>query len=660
MMPTIFSDIRQWISSSNSSESQRFFWVYSKKSNKIEWKKRSSYNWFKESCSLRVIFVQMNHLLKGHLNIRTETDKVLLEKLKTRISTCHENFYKKQRLPIVGSIFRFLFGIGLKKAYTDLEVTLSGHINQFNKSKSDTTLPAKKCNAPAKKPPIPSKTPFIFPKKPPIPPKLKKDIVFKNYESKIEHSHILDGKEIGKQVIERYNSVEADILFCKNVLVSIEKLKLQTLDEDKKRELESKENFYQEELIKAEKLKRAGTTWLGSNYFRHLIRQSQSYLEAVTKYFSAPINMRYQKLLIENNEAVGFFRLGIISDMRNGWYSLRDLEKIKLKPDHIDKLIKDLADGKRESGKKGESARYALDQLKGLLVMKGHEKTVSFEKLDKLIYQRRLILEKKALHLVYAHIEKKLKHLKSHPNEISFHLAHLGLLNPRKKTLDSTGWMHDERVEMEDMHEIFKYLNNKKLIFDGTGPFTHLDKLYLPFHINSSEGNRSLTLKTYFFNVSCQGCIENDPIQINMNQQSANALLANFKNEKILDDSLIRYLKGIESIPDDKRGYPIAEKVIVALLKSKKIAVSAGCLSAKDRTGYVGASSVLSFLPVSDRDRMNFRKRIFDEDGPAVKIVQENTPGVKALKMHFISNLEGFSKADKAALLLRAARATAF
>jgi hypothetical protein len=201
--------------------------------------------------------------------------------------------------------------------------------------------------------------------------------------------------------------------------------------------------------------------------------------------------------------------------------------------------------------------------------------------------------------------------------------------------------MHDERVEMEDMQEIFKEFKGKKLLFNGEGPSIDGDTISLPQDCLPQgvevPPDKEIKLRTIFVNLSVQGNTKNNAAQLKINQEA-------------MEDLIKQYPEDVETykkIGDPKQdgGYGTAEDFISFLLRTKKMAVSIGCLSAKDRTGFIAERLMLNQL--SRKAQYVFERNIFNRDWPPVKVLLENTPGYAALKVVPSAEWRGFSRYDK-------------
>lgn len=493
----------------------------------------------------------------------------------------------------------------------------------------------------------------------------------------IRQDYITNKTRYATEVVTNTPTIENDIAFLQSTIEHL-KEKLETTPENE--DLANKIVFFEKELANVQDYQRNGVNWLSSNYFRDILSETQNYEEGCQSYVPAPIDMHYEKLYHagKNKKITGFYRLGVISDMRNGWVSITDLNTIQKqlkrgKTFLLDKRIKSINSRIKDEKLEGNellSAQYALKQLNQL--KKKSEKISPQKIIQQQIDARRQATDRQMIQLISGQVEQNFdkiqKMLNSKVKNKHFDLLHVGLLNQKRSKMEKGGWMHDERVEMEDMYETFKAFNGYTLVFDGKGPLIDRDnkKIHLPLK-GVPEGS-TLKLNTYFFNVSAQGNTANVGRQLSINQ----AELKRFLKGKPIPEKL-KYLntetirkKGVAALLKKaasyflkgEDGYPIAEDVTNHLLnycKKHAAAVSIGCLSAKDRSGFTAARLLLRQLPkavreIPDKQKSPWRGKILDPDWPAVQIARRN--GSRALKVSAFpkSNLRGYGFIGKLAL----------
>lgn len=339
-----------------------------------------------------------------------------------------------------------------------------------------------------------------------------------------------------------------------------------------------------------------GKDWLDCNYWRFLIRDCNDYNKAVEAYIAAPINMRCQSFYHDaaanpdvDRPDVRFMRLGVISDRRNGFFSIKFLKEIhdlpldKREPIIRDKVKHVLKNCKKFSTEiegighdvqeKDESLwvdptiQAAMEgNLKALEpAIERFEKTIEFlsrqtgyeaklrkcrlqsalQALIKLntfltdkshitaqIESRQRILQDKMLQLVAAQIANNASEVR--PGQ-PIRIANLSLLRAEDKPkMDETGWMADEGVDVEDMSTIFQIFNNKNVIFEDSGSAPFLDKdgnIHIPRPQRMAREVQNTKIETFFFNVCPQGNkvsagFANVPYQQEINQENLRAIAA--------------------------------------------------------------------------------------------------------------------------------------
>jgi hypothetical protein len=428
-----------------------------------------------------------------------------------------------------------------------------------------------------------------------------------------------EGKSYGKETVTRMDNKTQVIATLEKRMAGVER------GTTEYKALESQ--------VKA--LKEAKGNWASSNYFRDLVKE-HGFEKACEKFAAMPINMRYQKLEKPDGTKVdGFCRLGVITDPRNGFTSLRELRELKGKPEQIKEKIAELRN--KRSACENENQKASIDRAINEL-----------ENIDVAIAEREAVLQTQFLQLLQTQVENKGVGAKQE----EFTLAHLGLLNPKKEEHDKTGWMHIEANGMKDMAEIFKDANGKKIVFEDNCKAPYVDKDG-NYHVQTPPGGKAgdkLKLKAGFLNVSVQGCTENTELQKQLNREG-------LENLGLNEDSTLTGLL----VSGDASNYKVAEEVGVLLLG--KGAVSISCQSAKDRTGLVASRLVQrrlqdSYKSPTDAQKLpeeaqkKFENSILGDKGSAALVVEDNT-GISVLKINpkeFVKgNIPGISTRRQAA-----------
>jgi len=383
-----------------------------------------------------------------------------------------------------------------------------------------------------------------------------------------------------------------------------------------------------------------------------------------------PVNMRRQHMEVNGEKLGGHFRLGIMAFHGNTHTNLEEMKKMRSDPALKEKKLQELnslaknyekalsSQGKTNLAPKEQkklndalrvtdSLRYAKDQI---------------EHLDESIIERETIMQMQFMHLLKGHIAENKSQLNSQSND--FTICHLALLNPHSSSLDKTGWMHDEGNEISDMNALFKMFDGAKMIFDGEGEMptfgsggeVHLPKSLAP---EGSEG-QPRTLRTIFTNISVQGYTKNDGMQQTINDASIDQLISYAQNRLIEDPKVMDTLRDLMNIKERLKGgesnFQLAEDLGMALNKIG-VPFSDGCLSAKDRTGFVSARMMLRVMmeqmpesPAKQEIAAKLALNLLDADKPAVRVVEDNT-GAIVLKVSPVK-LPGIDKTKRATLYL--------
>lgn len=428
-------------------------------------------------------------------------------------------------------------------------------------------------------------------------------------------------------------------------------------------------------------VRQAKGEFVGSQFFRDELQRvvdhstdQQDYADRLnTICLGAPVNFRYQKYEGSERE-VGFFRVGVMTDLRNGFTNLAELKVIQaelkdnLSSPTLEKKLAELREIREALAAQPESNKgkllaldYAIEQLQP-------------EQIRQTIQERRHILNNQMLQLVQGQVERHLTGVANDPFQITFNLTHLGLLNRKTDKQDPTGWAHNEAFQMTDMHEAFVEFAGKTLIFDGKGPAIDADgHVHLAQELLDSSGNpRKLRLETNFVNMTVQGHTKNDGIQQEINKKNMAQLFEAAERQVLSNPNDKEMLEGLKLLQfvqkqfiEGESSYLMAETFSIALIKLK-LPMSMGCLSAKDRTGMVGGRTILNFVKESmykdpslqqevmpeglSREKRKefkkaqeqknqilkehekqFNKKIISKSGCAALVIYDNT-GIKVLK----------------------------
>lgn len=382
--------------------------------------------------------------------------------------------------------------------------------------------------------------------------------------------------------------------------------------------------------------------WFNSNYFRDLLGMFTGFYEGIAKYVSLPVNFNYHSIETGNHKTEGFHQVGVITYLPNGHTNLDEMRAMlkndKLRKKKISKLNK-LLKKRNKNSKKFQSLSYAKAQLESIPALEAavKERALALQS-QVLIYLNNIVISS----------EDKIK-AANETSSTPYNFIHLGLLNQKSDSLDSSGWRHNELNEREDHYTAFKDLIGKKIIFDETtAPYFDITgNVHIPRSRVNLTSNKEMVLNPVYLNATVQGHTENDGRQKEINSENLpklkNILISRLnevtkgkidetwlkityetmksagkgstsssflKKEEVigaLENRLkatgisqsdladvkkaIRLYAKIQIMEKRLEGgesnYKLAEDLAVLCRKVDK-AFSIGCLSAKDRTGVVG------------------------------------------------------------------------
>jgi hypothetical protein len=450
------------------------------------------------------------------------------------------------------------------------------------------------------------------------------------------------GQQITQEYFDGKQKVGAEIIERCDVLNNYKGI----LEQEGSNDLNQLEKY-----IKTRKKNGKQTEWVKSSDFRQHCKES-TYEEACKTFpLGAPVNMRLHKM--ESHDGTEqILRMGVITDVSNGWYSLKDLQEMKTKPELIQKKKDEIDEFIAHPSKLGilgkiiQKFKPDYGSLKGDRLASAERAKKLLENVDTTLENRKKVLQRQMLQVVT-------EQLNANPDKIKegepFNLFQVSLLNLKKKHLDSTGWMHDEEVAYEDMRRIMHEFQDMKVMLGGKeAPKIDTDQktIFIP-----SEKNAEITLNTFVFNISPQGNLKNDDVQLYDNSVELDRLKAKHPDFFDKHDHLRNRLVG------DDSGYDLAEDLSACIADHLKNdthgSLGINCMSGKDRTGFVAARLMIRNLPSSEK----FAKKILNKDYPATKVVEDNTPGVRVLKIHPVTNLEkglpGFTNHESIGYIFR-------
>jgi len=442
-------------------------------------------------------------------------------------------------------------------------------------------------------------------------------------------NNVLMGTFIDPNQPKKDNVMGEETVIRENVIMDLLKQTQKKLSSFEDNEMIPAEIERYEEIIKVCKQRlEEGKTWIGSNEFRDLLMECvdldhcktlqegvSAYKVLMKNYLPAAVNIRSHLSAAQNGpklDQVEMMRLGVISDMRNGHTNLFEMKQMLKNRDlRIKKYMQLIDQLKRLTEKNDEVTRemivlkYAADQL------------ASHKTLIEAVRDRREHLQQQFIQLVLYQIKNM------DPQGIGrfLPLFHLSLLNQFANANDSTGWRKDEGNFMEDMAEIFEEMKGVELVFDGLGPFLDEEKgiIHLPQNVKEKGVPKEVKLIPVFGNISVQGSTVNKSRQQKINEQmiaDGYSLLflelTNAKQEKDLksiekiEKLYLQWKEISQRLQKGESSYHLAIKVMDVLLQTKSIRVSAGCMSAKDRTGVVCGRVALNHVMRIRQDEKNY------------------------------------------------------
>lgn len=427
----------------------------------------------------------------------------------------------------------------------------------------------------------------------------------------------LKGQEnvYSNEEVERFDSVDLHDTMCEKMeRTSDEKKKAFYTDQRKRNKKFQKDNPYRKK-------------WVATEYFRKDLQRRKDFKTAADNYVYAPINFRRHRFGVEGTNDREALRLGAICDPTNGFTNLKELKEFKGNPEKLEAKIEELKKGKAEcqqnkgTQKQLESYDYAIHEL---------------ENLEDTLVKRREGMNLQMLSYIEGHMTKE--NLENTKEGDPFFFFQLSLLNPEKRSLDKTGWMHDEANMMLDMAEIFKEFAGKTVVCDGEGPYIDDEGvIHLSKKIEGEEGNpRKITIHPLFANVSVQGCTKNVPPQTEINKDLIENVYNLDPSHKLfsLEEKQKLNQRGVR----EASNYSLAIKMVRSF--QDHIPVGVNCAGAKDRTSLVVHSLVVKrgkehLKSLEDNEKISkkeaarakrhLRTQIFSTKSAASEMAYQNT-----------------------------------
>lgn len=378
------------------------------------------------------------------------------------------------------------------------------------------------------------------------------------------------------------------------------------------------------------------------------------------KYVALSKNMRIHSVvsdqLPKESSAISNYvmRCGVVSDMSNGYTNLEQLNRIStdlLSDDPSKRLtglrelhvlrqeIRSIEQNELKAGKNHIEAasQYAFDQLGGeygaldqhLKEAIERKNALSKAELDAITASlkrtqssRMKILEREFLQMVIKHIENG----GLPPKGEALKMLDVRLLNHNSKSVDPTGWYHNEENEMLDMAAIFRNFNAKKIIIGEDGPgIDENGNIRLPGGKAGSEFE--FELKTLLINQSVQGYTKNDSSTRALGEEALTRLHEFFEKDDL--PAMREMLTAEETSTTNAVD-------ILEMARKGHCRLSVGCLSAKDRTGQVcaGWSCMKRMSDIFSSDFKTLMMRLQQTgDSIAGQVIKENTPPLDKMKL---------------------------
>lgn len=404
-------------------------------------------------------------------------------------------------------------------------------------------------------------------------------------EGKVIKTTYLDprGNEIGKEIIERHDGITDLINSKKQYAQYIEQqLAAANLSKEVKRSYAHELKILEHEIVSLTQYAN-GDTWASSGRVRS---EGKAYLKGKTSqspqktYIPALVNHRTEIIKYEENgqsKSISISRSGALSNLSDGSTNLAKLkEEIMSETDPLRKV----------------ELQHTLDA------------------------RRRMLNDQ-----VVQYLSKQLSAFSNELNNPAslarlgntFQMTHMSLLNP-SSSKNEDGIEINEGNQMLDMAEIFKELNEKKIIFiDGIDhPFMDGDHVFISRSVIQGVSNEQwaqlkenpMGISCAFFNRSMQGKTSEEDLEL---QQKIN-----LDNLKVLENNLDR-IKGLkqnhpgvlvdvdieqlesrlfhiknvlEEVEEENKSYDFANEILL-LQHDMKGAIAGSCYSGKDRTSYL-------------------------------------------------------------------------
>jgi len=312
--------------------------------------------------------------------------------------------------------------------------------------------------------------------------------------------------------------------------------------------------------------------YVASNDLRNALKEGES-LDRLHQ--TEPVNMYLHTVSDQERPVASVVRAGVLFYERFGMTSLLELKKARKEKEGSGEFREVVLERlERFSTKKATpEVQVAVEETKELFATP--------EVLDEAIACRMFNLEQKMIVVLQGYLESSAEALRE---DVPFYFMQLSLLNPSKKKIERSGFAHIEARNMEDMYEVYKLFEGRRIIFESDLQAPYIDgrgQVYMPKPAGCTAS--SVVVQPLFVNVSVQGHKAKDlVVQQTLNERAFGVLrlMLEQRGERELFEQCCRRMERRES------SYELAEDMAV-VAHSLGVAVGMNCFSAKDRTMYV-------------------------------------------------------------------------
>jgi hypothetical protein len=336
-----------------------------------------------------------------------------------------------------------------------------------------------------------------------------------------------------------------------------------------------------------------------------------------------PVNVLRNSVQItggpDEPSSISILQAGALTDLRDTMVSLKQLAEAVGGNQDAKAAIAETREKLQAQLKHG---RIPPDQARVLQHMVDE---LEEKNLPRALTIRREILQQQLLFIVHAQVQESARE-KDTWRDLALHISHTSLLHPDTDTWESQGGLsHNEARMIEDMQQIFKEFDGRKIVFETpdsknpetTAPYIDLEgTIHLPRPEGVDPKTQGLTLRSHYGNAAVFKEMSADAkkVQEGANEQllkdmdeelkkypgrSTIAVLSGLKRggdpEKLLPEFMQaeqweRARKLFEKAKKGLREHPSYDPA-TELIEAQKLMgwrVSLGCFSNKDRGGVAG------------------------------------------------------------------------